>query len=729
MLGEAASGSLSCDSESVLEFYDALSFPVVLLDFLESKYRSAEIDILQNDNFFSKDSVQEHVERFINDPGKKCLVIVQSDTGSSIEVVIETSNHFPLIYSQGTIKQTNKAGLSQFSRIKILQKGCFGLIDSQSVSVYCQPMIVTDSGRISGFNINLSSFFPEIGFQSIKHVAGEQQSLLVSDETYFESVAAILETVAPICKIHSDIVLNFHIASFVELSFLNKLREVLIQSGIVNNMVCLSFATDCLCCDDKQFNLLLTYGNNLGFSIIFDGKNDHLLALDSLSEIDAGYVCKEVYSIQELNEHAGEIDSEVWQTLQKINASILRYGQFQEDIRTLENIKIKDDVLTFALYQPLDLLQLTEFSAEYVYIGQSTRVLTQKLQSLQPHIYFIGNDKSNHLVHQLKRDLPVVHCFKSTDEINEHLFLVDVIIADSDIGIAELRALLECCSSVRGIVLVNSVDVLSKSHQYDPYLMDSFDANGEYRLFLPKLIRKIERNRELANSNKIAQESMKQAYQYGSIIEFCKQIFQLESADELLVKTTQFFEQHFKLKCAAMLAGYDQQHYHYSGQKECPETVVKVLNLVRGRERVYHYQSNRLVFNDSSVSILVLNAPKDEYELGQIKDLGAVVVTIVAEKWRECIEKQALRNVSSGLHGLSHDIQSFTRLLMSKRNEALKSFTRSIHDSFHLMDFTVDQEEFLIELAGKMIKSLNFKDELEEIRTSVRDVQSYTRAC
>ena len=179
----------------------------------------------------------------------------------------------------------------------------------------------------------------------------------------------------------------------------------------------------------------------------------------------------------------------------------------------------------------------------------------------------------------------------------------------------------------------------------------------------------------------MAMSSMQQASQYGAIVAFCTQLFQLETPEALMQSIAAFFDRQYGLKTAIMLTTGNKRYYHFYGQESCSSLVKKVLQVVHQKGRIYQYQDNRLVFNDTGVSIIVLNAPGNADELGRIKDIGSTVIAMFGEKWKECRDALALNGVARRMDKMTSDIGAFATMMQERQNASILHFEKQIQES------------------------------------------------
>lgn len=427
------------------------------------------------------------------------------------------------------------------------------------------------------------------------------------------------------------------------------------------------------------------------------------------------------------NEHGDTLESQTHSFLARNLGKTFQQKAYQEKTQTLKHIIEGEELSSTSLYYfpAVACDSIEELVIEQAWVQSSIETLITKLNYEHPQIllYVDLEDEVPDVLEQLLKDIPTAVLLRCIEDVKMLASEADILIALS-YEIRAVQALQEQYRNLKAIVLEDTgrMDDMHAAPIFDTYLIDTYDMVSPYQLFLSRILRKVERKRQLAESNNVALESMKQASQYGAIVEFCKTTFQLETAQELMHGITHFFDMQYGLKIAVMFKDMEQNHYHSYGHQNCPELVQRVLQLVHQKGRIYHYQDNRLVFNDEDICILVLNAPQEEAELGRIKDSGSAVVTMVGEKWKECRDKQALRLISKQLRSISLDVGRLTVGMKERQDLVLNEFVNRIHESFHKLDFTVEQEDFLLELGGNMAQALNFKSDLDELQELILGV-------
>ncbi|MCY7296434.1 hypothetical protein [Alteromonas sp. a30] len=401
-------------------------------------------------------------------------------------------------------------------------------------------------------------------------------------------------------------------------------------------------------------------------------------------------------------------------------------NQFDGEARILTSYKSgkRQDRRLFYYFPKMAFLESKELLSELRWIMGSISELIDILKQQRPVILIFASDHQSlpHLTQKLKSDFDSCIFIETIDELKSYAASADVLITLID----EFDLIEAMYRSLGQLPVIFLEDSTSQTHSYSKSIgkiasFDMFDLENSYQLFLSRLISKVGFKQELTASNSIALKSMEQASQYGAVVEYCKQLFKLETPDALMTSIGQFFDKQFGLKAAIMLIANEQRYYYFHEHEQCSPLVRKVLHIVHRKGRVYQYQDNRLVFNDDTISIIILNAPTDEEGLDKLRDLGATVVTIFGEKWKECRESLALSAVSNRIHSISTNISKFTQIMKEKQENSLNDFEKQIQDSFHSMDFTAAQEEFLLGLGKSMVKTLNFSHELKALEKLVLD--------
>lgn len=206
-------------------------------------------------------------------------------------------------------------------------------------------------------------------------------------------------------------------------------------------------------------------------------------------------------------------------------------------------------------------------------------------------------------------------------------------------------------------------------------------------------------------SRDMAFQSMTESSQYGSVMQFFRQCFLCETYNDL---ANAFFEvmQQLNLKtCLEIRAG--EPLYFVPENTAISPIEANIFELLDKQGRLYDFGS-RTICNDKHVSFLIKNMPLDDEVLyGRLRDVIAVIVegleARVVDIQRQQMLKMVLDKIQSLLAGVKDSIVENDKRFSS----ALTNITTDIRSSFHILDMTLEQEDYFSTLVERHLKEAN----------------------
>ncbi|OUS31562.1 hypothetical protein A9Q99_03050 [Gammaproteobacteria bacterium 45_16_T64] len=242
----------------------------------------------------------------------------------------------------------------------------------------------------------------------------------------------------------------------------------------------------------------------------------------------------------------------------------------------------------------------------------------------------------------------------------------------------------------------------------DDYISKPFQL-GEFQSKIAKIGRYQQAKKNLTHQQEYAKsvafESMKEASQYGQVLQFLKVSF---SCNNVFTLCNSVFETlgHFQLNCCIQIRLPDQDISMRPHNRSCSPMEDELFDMLRNKGRLFEF-SNRLMVNDLHASILIKNMPcEDSAEVGRLKDILAVVIEGFEARLMD-LERQS--GIQSVLKSLSKTIPLVkTQFKEHERRSVavMDNLLLEMGSSLHILDLTEDQEGFFIELVQKAMIEL-----------------------
>lgn len=234
---------------------------------------------------------------------------------------------------------------------------------------------------------------------------------------------------------------------------------------------------------------------------------------------------------------------------------------------------------------------------------------------------------------------------------------------------------------------------------------------------------------EIKENQDIVFNTMKQASQYSLVMTFFKNIALCTSVEGVAER---FFETMHALElCASLRVNLPTERYFHPKNKEVSTIERNVYEALLDKGRLFEFK-NRLIVNDNNVSFLVKNIPQDETEMGQLRDYCAALVEGLEAKIVELNTQQGIDSAAVELGTSIDNLKGWIKEQNFIVNSAMSEMMMEIATSYHQLDMTDIQEEFLTSLIEKTTESIskaeihlvNVSQELEEVNTTMSVITS-----
>ena len=323
-----------------------------------------------------------------------------------------------------------------------------------------------------------------------------------------------------------------------------------------------------------------------------------------------------------------------------------------------------------------------------------------------------------------------------------HSFEPQVVVTDVNMPV---MSGFELCQAIKkspekntiAVFMVSGMDTIEAK-------LDAFNAGADDFIGKPfefnELIHKVSRTADYIlqrktlssaeiQSRELAMASMKDASQYGYVMQFFKNLSYCTNEREMAAVFMEAMD-FFDLRATLMLDSgtplfFDKTHDQISPIEQ------NMYELLRGQGRLYDFYP-RLMVNDAHVSFLVKNVPQNDAQKGKVRDIVAILVEGLEAKLLDISRQQVLSTV---LQEIRDTLQSVSQGMAAHNQQVEGVFNDMLTEiaaSFHQLDLTEEQEEFfakLIEQGGNKMGSMNaslldVKTQLEQSLSKLEQIHS-----
>ncbi len=341
------------------------------------------------------------------------------------------------------------------------------------------------------------------------------------------------------------------------------------------------------------------------------------------------------------------------------------------------------------------------------------------------------------LLEESLNELYQVFTAGSTDEAlkvfsaeQPELVILDVHLPDGT-GIDLCRDLKAQSKSPFSAVFVSgSEDSLHKLQAYDVGAIDFLQKPCPFNVLVAKMghVAAFHKKRqELETSSHEAQavavHSLREAAYYGDIIQFFKNLLSCRDEQGMAQEVFSFMRQK-DLSCSVQFRNHDATCSFTQHEVSCSPIEMDVFKLLHEKGRIYEF-GDRTIFNDHLISILIKKMPDDEDERGRVRDYAAVILEGIEARYKDILRHRLLQTVFQQLQGLAEDLVGMVKNEMGAKHALVDKFSVELGMSFHVLELTIDQEEYITKIIEKMV---NEKESTEisanDIHERISDIMS-----
>ena len=299
------------------------------------------------------------------------------------------------------------------------------------------------------------------------------------------------------------------------------------------------------------------------------------------------------------------------------------------------------------------------------------------------------------------------------EEHHPDLVLLDINLPDID-GFEVCKTIKQLDSADNTSIIfvsgINSVEEKITGYEAggDDYISKPFQLN-EFTTKISTICRYQQTKKSLTkqevHARNIAFESMKEASQYGQVLQFLKASF---SCNNIFTLTNALFDtlSSFQLNCCIQIRLPSQDISMRPHNRSCSPMEDELFGLLKSRGRLFEFGS-RLMVNDIHASILIKNMPNDDLgETGRLKDIVAVIIEGFEARLLDIERKSGIKSIVSAL-------KSTTVLAKEQFNEherknvsIMDNLLLDMGGALHTLALTEEQENFFMSLVQKAMVEL-----------------------
>ncbi|WP_085299858.1 response regulator transcription factor [Cognaticolwellia mytili] len=208
---------------------------------------------------------------------------------------------------------------------------------------------------------------------------------------------------------------------------------------------------------------------------------------------------------------------------------------------------------------------------------------------------------------------------------------------------------------------------------------------------------------ELSSKDRVINISMAQASKYGSCMQLTSKLNQCFSLEKIRDEVFSYLYSMNLQGCIGFYPINESASFYSSKNGVCSPVEVDVMKLLKIKPRLYRFGS-RTIFNHDLVSILILNLEDGTVDTDIYIDALASVIECVGARIAFITYQNSLVGVQEKIQQAV--IQTKKMLVVSKQHqqEVMSEIVTNIGQSFHILDLSDEQEQYLTNLVHSALK-------------------------
>jgi len=203
----------------------------------------------------------------------------------------------------------------------------------------------------------------------------------------------------------------------------------------------------------------------------------------------------------------------------------------------------------------------------------------------------------------------------------------------------------------------------------------------------------------------MAFESMREASQYGQILQFLKESYGCNDVDSLITTVFNGLKS-FDLSSCLQVRLTNTTLSYRPQNTPCTAIEQELFDVLKNEGRLCAFGS-RLMVNDQHVSILIKNMPPENDSMfGRIRDIVAVIIESFEARVMDCQRKNAMGTVMSRLNDTMNLVQQQFIDYERENVAVMDNLVFDISSSLHILDLNEEQETFFVTLVQTAMENL-----------------------
>jgi CheY-like chemotaxis protein len=295
-----------------------------------------------------------------------------------------------------------------------------------------------------------------------------------------------------------------------------------------------------------------------------------------------------------------------------------------------------------------------------------------------------------------------------------------IIISDTDINVVE-----ETIKAIKSQDLQEPVIIVASNDTSSEFRVKCFEMGANdyiQKPYLPeelsfkiKRLQKFRNKEELKDlkekndctmkeQSELINTTMKQASKYGSTLQLIKKLHSCSTVKDVSSIIFNYLTEWDLISSIMFKDNHNNLEFFDSQNDTCSPMERQVLEMVGSKDIRLHSFNNRTIFVSKHVSLLIKNMPVGQLNHDLYIDILATLIESIYAHYEVLLRTQSLEKSQCQLEGLMGAIKGAMDSAQLEKNKIMDEFLMMLGQSFHVLDFNLEQEEKIQEMLEFLLK-------------------------
>ncbi|WP_448568478.1 response regulator [Thalassotalea ganghwensis] len=215
---------------------------------------------------------------------------------------------------------------------------------------------------------------------------------------------------------------------------------------------------------------------------------------------------------------------------------------------------------------------------------------------------------------------------------------------------------------------------------------------------------------ELSSKDRVINVSMAQASKYGACMQLTSKINSCFTYEQIKSEVFSFLHAMNLEGCIAFYPLNQEPIFYSSLKGSCSPVEIDVMKLLKDKPRLYRF-GTRTIFNHPLASILVLHMDEGSIDTDIFIDALASVIESIGSRMTFIEYKHSLVNIQGQIQQAVENTKRMLEISKHHQQQVMNEIVQNVGMSFHVLDMTAEQEDYLTDLVHSALKKHSQDDD------------------